>query len=561
MAGGWLFWRLRLALQRERPGSLAVASWPAAERLRHWSQQIGTLDRDGIGQQVPRLLRDTLGVPGVALYLSCEDAPEFRLAGVAGDIDAPPSVAGADENGQTASRGVRALEQARSSWQACAPLRLNGAALGLIALAGRGDGAAEKDFEATVLAMVAAQVALALHRVQLADHLRAQQATILDLRRQLQAETTVARVEPAVCAEFTEIVGRSAGLRRALDLVATVAPTGAPVLITGETGTGKELMARALHALSGRRAGPLISVNCPAIPPGLAESELFGHERGAFTDAVEARPGKFELADGGTIFLDEIADLAAEMQVKLLRVLQEHETQRIGSRKVRKLDLRVVAATNRDLHAAMRAGRFREDLYYRLAAVVVHVPSLRERGDDIAPLATAFLERASAAYSKRIFGFTAEALTTLHRHRWPGNVRELRHVIERAVLLCAGELIKREHLGELAPPAVTDSQRFGLMIREEKLRRVREALQQTRGNQAAAARLLGISRSNLGRLLKSLGVTAQPNVEAAGGAGPDPGHREMRLPDREVNFEDGDDGQTDRDTFMPRTGRHPTSRV
>jgi transcriptional regulator with GAF, ATPase, and Fis domain len=278
-------------------------------------------------------------------------------------------------------------------------------------------------------------------------------------------------------------------------------------LITGETGTGKELIARAIHDLSPRRSGPLISVNCPAIPAGLAESELFGHERGAFTGAVEARAGRFELADRGTIFLDEIGELSVELQVKLLRVLQEREVQRIGSRKVSRIDVRIVAATNRDLRTEMRSGRFREDLFYRLAGMELRVPALRERTEDIPMLASFFLERAARTYQKPVSGFAPEALAALGRYNWPGNIRELEHVVERAVLLCTGTVIKPEHLSELAVSARPEETAASLRttIRAEKLRRVQAALAQTAGNRAAAARLLGMSPSNLSRLIKSLG--------------------------------------------------------
>jgi transcriptional regulator with GAF, ATPase, and Fis domain len=247
----------------------------------------------------------------------------------------------------------------------------------------------------------------------------------------------------------------------------------------------------------------------------LAESELFGHERGAFTDAVAARPGKFELADGGTIFLDEVADLPLDIQVKLLRVLQEHETQRVGGHKVRHLDLRVVAATNRNLTDEMRALRFREDLYYRLAAVVVDVPPLRQRTSDIPMLASYFLERATTTYQKGISGFSPDALDALSRYNWPGNIRELQHVIERAVLLCTSDVIKPEHLSDLAVGGQETAapQSLGATIREEKARRIERALAHTGGNQAAAARLLGMSSSNFARLLRSLGLKPPPAMQ------------------------------------------------
>jgi len=228
--------------------------------------------------------------------------------------------------------------------------------------------------------------------------------------------------------------------------VARVAPTSASVLITGETGTGKELVAQGVHALSPRHAGPFVCVNCGAIPSGIAEAALFGHERGAFTGAIESRSGHFEAAHGGTIFLDELAELTPELQVKLLRVLQEREVQRVGSHKSRLIDVRVVAATNRNLTEALRTGRFREDLYYRIATVEVELPALRERSDDVPALAMHLLGRACREFGRPVRGFTPAAVEALCRHSWPGNVRELRNVIERAVLLTEGDLIDVEQL-------------------------------------------------------------------------------------------------------------------
>jgi len=334
---------------------------------------------------------------------------------------------------------------------------------------------------------------------------------------------SIVRPDVQLPALFSDILGASAALDAVLTVVERVAPTMASVLITGETGTGKDLIARALHTHSPRHTGPFVCINCPAIPATLAESELFGHERGAFTNATDARPGRFELAHRGTIFLDEVADLPLELQVKLLRIVQDHETQRIGSRIVRKLDFRVVAATNRDLTAAMRSGEFREDLYYRLATVHVHLPPLRERPEDIPLLASFFCARAEATYQKAIRGFTSAAMSALRRHSWPGNVRELQHVIERAVLLCSEDVIGAEHLRDLAhhprasavataahgSPPIVAHHSLGAALQNEKRRRITQALASTRGNQAAAARLLGISRSNLCRLLKRLDIRVE----------------------------------------------------
>ncbi len=472
------------------------------------------LDADELGKQLTATLHRSLRVTGVALYLKTANAAVFRLVSVEGALDAPPVVdrgelAGghdAPEGAEVALRAAASVPSEAPRWDACIPLRANGSTLGLMALGSKRWSRCER----TLLAMLTAQLAIALQNTQYASEIARQRAAIDALQKRLDAETAPLRAEARPAAQFKEIVGSSPALQRVLHLVENVAPTTASVLITGETGTGKELIARAIHQHSPRCAGPLISVNCPAIPPSLAESELFGHERGAFTDAVEARPGKFELAHGGTIFLDEVAELSPDLQVKLLRVLQERETQRVGGRKVHKLDLRVVAATNRDLHAEMRTQRFREDLYYRLAAVLVHVPPLRARIEDIPALASFFLDQAAQTYQKSLKGFSPDAVALLRHYPWPGNVRELQHVVQRAVLSCTSDVIRAEHLSGLA---ITEAPRpFGLMIREEKLRRIEQALAQTGGNQAAAARLLGISRSNFGRLMRTLGAQLPRDV-------------------------------------------------
>jgi transcriptional regulator with GAF, ATPase, and Fis domain len=435
----------------------------------------------------------------------------FTLAHAAGSIAAPPAIRVRDI--QTldvlppATDGAPAApaDSTAPPWEARIPVGANGEQVGLIALGPKESGARIDDADLTLLNMVAAQLAIAMQNAEYVKQIETQKAEIEQLRRRVEAENVALRAEVRSVSQFKEIIGASAALQRVLALVEKVAPTIAPIMIIGETGTGKELIARAIHDLSPRRNGPLISINCPAIPAGLAESELFGHERGAFTDAVEARPGKFELADGGTIFLDEVADLTPNIQVKLLRVLQEHETQRLGSSKVRKLDLRVVAATNRNLQEEMHAGRFREDLYYRLAAVVVSVPPLRERTGDIPMLASYFLDRAATMYQKPVTGFSLEALDSFGRYNWPGNIRELQHIVDRAVLLCASDVVTPEHLGDLAATQRAPRS-LGTAIREEKLRRVKRAVAQTGGNQAAAARLLGMSPNNLARLMKNLGL-------------------------------------------------------
>lgn len=246
--------------------------------------------------------------------------------------------------------------------------------------------------------------------------------------------------------KFEGIIGTSPKMQEALRIAAAVAPTDATVLIYGETGTGKEILARSIHYQSHRAQGPFVAINCGSIPETLLETELFGHEKGAFTGAHTSRIGKFEAADGGTIFLDEVGDMSPAMQVKLLRVLQEKTIERVGGVRPVKVNVRVIAATNRDLRAAIREGSFREDLFYRLNVVPIHLPPLRERPEDIPILAQHFLERFKERYRKNIRAITPQAIRKLRRHLWPGNVRELEYAIERAVILAQGEEITAQDL-------------------------------------------------------------------------------------------------------------------
>ena len=301
--------------------------------------------------------------------------------------------------------------------------------------------------------------------------------------------------------EFPEILGDSPVLRAALDQVARLIPhPHVTVLIVGETGTGKELLARALHANGPRHAAPFVDVNCAAIPETLLEAELFGHERGAFTDAVAAKPGLFEIANGGTLFLDEIGHLPFRLQGKLLRVLEERRTRRIGGTTTSPVDVRVIAATNVNLSRAVRRGQFREDLYYRLNVVPISLPALRERPDDVVLLARHFLAKFAAAYGLRHATFSPAAERALRARRWPGNVRELRNVIERAVLMSRGPVIDAASLlpeAEDAPTTDVPPRQLRAIIKNT----VRETLDQCGGNKSDAARKLGISRTRLQRLL------------------------------------------------------------
>ncbi len=332
--------------------------------------------------------------------------------------------------------------------------------------------------------------------------------------RKLREENRLLRQTLGEQFDSENIIGRSASMIKLLETVAQVAPTEATVLITGESGTGKELIASAIHFNSMRKEGPFIKVNCAAITETLLESELFGHEKGAFTGAYRRKEGQFRLADGGTIFLDEISEMPLSMQVKLLRVLQEREFTRVGGEDVIKVDVRVVAATNKDLANEIKEGRFREDLYYRLNVVTLHVPPLRERQEDIPVLAQHFLALFSEKNRRNIKGFTPQAMDRMLRYRWPGNVRELMNAVERAVVLSRAEYIDVRGLPlalqELGTSDGVDSYRIpagsGIPLEEVEKATILKTLEATGGNKSEAARRLGITRKTLHKKLKKYGV-------------------------------------------------------
>jgi DNA-binding NtrC family response regulator len=319
---------------------------------------------------------------------------------------------------------------------------------------------------------------------------------------------------------FESVVGSSPALRAVLDVVEKVADTESTVLITGESGTGKELIARALHYNSRRAERPLVTVNCGAIPEELLESELFGHVRGAFTNAVSHREGRFAVADGGSIFLDEIGDMSPNLQVKLLRVLQDRTFEPVGSSKTQRVDVRVIAATNQDLKEAIRERRFREDLFYRLNVIPLEVPPLRERREDVPLLAKHFLEVLESERGKRVQGITPQALEQLAACDWPGNVRELENLIERMLVLREGETIDVHDLPPayqtpcLPPPGSARLPASGLPFGEAVDRfetdLIRQALEQTHWNKNRAAQLLGMNRTTLLEKIKKKGL-AQPD--------------------------------------------------
>lgn len=332
------------------------------------------------------------------------------------------------------------------------------------------------------------------------------------LMSDLVAENESLRVQVEGSFDNTEIIGNSPGIHEIFDTLKMVAPTDATVLILGESGTGKELIADAIHRNSPRASGPLVKVNCAALPETLLESELFGHEKGSFTGAVSRREGRFKLADGGTLFLDEIAEMSLVLQAKLLRVIQNGSFERVGGTETIVVDVRLIVATNRDLEMEVREGRFREDLYYRLNVIPVLLPPLRERRGDIPLLAEHFLGSISRRNRKEVRGFTPQAMDLLIRNRWKGNIRELENVIERAVIMARGEMIQPEDLpahvradqGEEAV-GVTAGRPLSELEREAILR----TLDLTGGNRTEAAKLLGISRRTLQYKLKEYGITAR----------------------------------------------------
>jgi len=307
------------------------------------------------------------------------------------------------------------------------------------------------------------------------------------------------------------LIGNAPTFRAVLDALRQAAPSSATVLLSGESGTGKELAARLLHELSPRASGPFVPINCSAIPETILESELFGYEKGAFTGATGRKEGRFERAHGGTLFLDEVGEMSTAVQVKLLRVLQDGVVERLGGKQPVRVDVRIVAATNKDIAAEVRSGRFREDLFYRLNVIAVRMPSLRERREDIPLLASAFLRRLAEKNGKALTGFTQEALAALEHYAWPGNVRELEHAIERAVVLSRGELVGEADLpeavrGSLSTAGVATGPSsiaiaIGMPMEEIERLVIRETLRHTRGDKTLAAQLLGIAARTIYRKL------------------------------------------------------------
>jgi formate hydrogenlyase transcriptional activator len=363
------------------------------------------------------------------------------------------------------------------------------------------------------LLVVAEVFANALARKVADEALRHSLAENERLRERLQAESEYLKAEIKVTAAHGEIIGRSRPIRQVLSQVEQVAPTDSSVLIHGETGTGKELIAQAIHRLSPRQGRMMIKVNCAALPSALVESELFGREKGAFTGALTKQIGRFEVADASTIFLDEIGELSLEVQAKLLHVLQEGQFERLGSPRTIKVNVRVIAATNRDLTEDLRAGRFRKDLYYRLNVFPIRVPPLRERAEDIPMLVWAFLNEFSSRMGKKITQVPRQTMEALQSHPWPGNVRELRNVIEHSAIVTSGDTLQVPMLLEAAPAApsvqtLADSERDHIV---KSLERTDWRIKGPRG----AATLLGLNPSTLYSRMQKLGIPHRRQKDAA----------------------------------------------
>ncbi len=342
------------------------------------------------------------------------------------------------------------------------------------------------------------------------EHLTAVVNKALEIRS-LREENRALKEELGRKYQWDNIVGRSPAMQQIFATIMRVAPTRATVLLAGESGVGKDLIARAIHFHSPRKDRPFVKINCTALPENLMESELFGYEKGAFTGATTSKPGKFEQADSGTVMLDEIGDVPANIQVKLLRVLQEREFERLGSNKTLHIDVRVIAATNRDLRAALEEGTFREDLYYRLNVVPLEIPPLRERKEDIPYLAGHFVEKLAPEMGNQVTGITNAAIDKLMQYSWPGNVRELENVIERSMVMASGEkldagdirldmnLRPRQSNGDLTLPE-------GMSLDSYEQELIRDALKRANGNKSQAARLLGLTRNALRYRLTQMGI-------------------------------------------------------
>jgi transcriptional regulator with GAF, ATPase, and Fis domain len=414
------------------------------------------------------------------------------------------------------------LVQHRARSVLCLPLMNQGTLTGALYLENNLTSRVFTPDRIAVLKVLASQAAIALENARLYRDLEQREAEIRSLKDQLYRENLALRDQVDRASMFEEIVGSSQALKAVLSRVAKVAPTDSTVFITGETGTGKELIARAVHKRSDRSGRAFVSVNCAALAPTLISSELFGHEKGAFTGAVQRRLGRFELADGGTLFLDEVGELLPDTQVALLRVLQEREFERVGGAQPIHVNVRVIAATNRDLSAAVSTGSFRQDLFYRLNVFPIEVPPLRDRKDDLLMLVEYFVKRYAGRVGKQFRSIEKNTVDLLRAYHWPGNIRELQNVIERSVILSAGEVFAVDELWlfkesaqlDASGPASAPFRREPASARGPGERRsereqIEAALAETRGRVAGpsgAAAKLGVPLSTLDRRIKALNI-------------------------------------------------------
>jgi transcriptional regulator with GAF, ATPase, and Fis domain len=513
----------------------------------------GLVDRRSLADQMLSSCCDVLGVTRAACYLRDGDDETFQRFAQLGDREFVAQIEVSRSRWPLLQQGVslQRLRAGGSSTQSLMRtlgvdlihgLEVDGEMVGLIVLGPKPNAAAFTPEDGTFLSAVERIAGFALHfsKVhedfgQIKSELQRRIEQVVDqqqrigyLERQLSLQTADAPAPESDEFDKGDIIGQSQAIRQVLDTVRKVAASESSVLVRGESGTGKELLARAIHNNSSRRSGPLVSLHCAALSPTLLESELFGHVRGAFTDAREDKIGRFQLANGGTLFLDEIGDISLDVQVKLLRVLQQRTFEPVGSHRTIQVDVRLIAATHRHLERLIAAGQFREDLYYRLNVISVSLPPLRERREDIVELAMHFLDEANRRARKSVSHFDDAAIEALLNHSWPGNIRELENVIERAVVMAEGTRITCHELPvesfratrlpqqvvETKPlPAPLSAARpwsFAARTRDAKhemeRRDLENALQQARGNKAEAARLLGLARSTFCSKLKKHGI-------------------------------------------------------
>jgi formate hydrogenlyase transcriptional activator len=516
----------RLVEERTRELSEAERRWRVLLQVNN--AVVTCLDRESLFDAIAAALRGVIPFDRAALVLRDPANDRFTLLGVAGPVPSPPIIPvgttwprSGTRAGWVADHGVplvtadmredaRFLEHpqlVRVGYLSAlsVPLKAKGEVIGTLNLGSHEVGRyGEPDSE--LLLAIADQVVLAIQNMLAYDE-------VASLKRRLEEENLYLQEERRSEAAFADVVGESRAIQRVLGSVRMVAGTESTVLVTGETGTGKELVVRAIHGLSARKDKILVKVNCAALPSGVIESELFGHEKGAFTGALTRRVGRFELAHHGTLFLDEVGDLPLELQAKLLRVLQDGEFERVGGTQTLKVDVRVVAATNRDLKSAVEDGRFRADLYYRLNVFPIAIPPLRERIEDVPRLARHFAMIYSAKMGKRIDSIGEKALGTLTAYRWPGNVRELQNVIERAVILTQNHRLELDDalagpaVGSVAEPRPAVSSRTLDEMERRHILSVLESVGWRVSGDRGAARILGVKRTTLEARMSRLGIS------------------------------------------------------